>query len=198
MGRFGIGQAGTGVGQYGALDLFRYTSPGVLVLVPTNGAYCSIDSGTTVINIFNGTGSGDLSDWSGATFDSYNAFLTSGKKLDASAGDLTVMDVIGYDRLVPGDFNRDGRVDAADILSMLTALTNLSAYQSAKNLTSPQITLLGDLNGDGSVTNADIQSLLDRVAGSAGGSGAGVPEPVSMVLILLAAASWSLRRGRDA
>ena len=197
MGRFGIGQAGTGSGQFGAIDLFRYSSPGVLVLAPTNGAYFSIDGGTTTINTFNGTGGGDLSDWSGATFDSYNAFFTSGKELDASAGDLTLMDVIGYDRLVPGDFNRDGRVDAADILSMLTALADLNAYQSAKNLTGPQMTLLGDLNGDGSITNADIQALLDLVASDGGGSAVAVPEPDSAIVAamgLLFAAIHSRRR----
>ena len=95
------------------------------------------------------------------------------------------MDVIGYDRLVPGDFNRDGLVTAADIVSMLTALADLNAYQSAKNLTGPQMTLLGDLNGDGAVTNADIQSLLDLVANNGGGSVASVPEPPSIALLLL-------------
>ena len=105
------------------------------------------------------------------------------------------MDVIGYDRLVPGDFNRDGRVDAADIVSMLTALADLSAYQSAKNLTGPQMTLLGDLNGDGSVSNADIQALLDLVAGG-GGSIAGVPEPSTLILAPLGLVCLILRRSR--
>ena len=184
MGRFGLGQAGTGSGQYGAIDLFRYTSPGVLDLVPANGAYFSIDGGVTVINTFNGTGGGDLSDWAGATFDSYNASLTSGVKLATSAGDITVMDVIGYDRLLPGDFNRDGQVNAADIPAMLAALADLTAYQTSKNLSGPQLVLLGDIDGDGAVTNADIQSLLNLLK-VGGGSVAQVPEPATIMLMAL-------------
>jgi hypothetical protein len=101
MGRYGLGQNGASSGRYSPIDLFRYTSPGVLDLVPENGDYFSIDGGKTVINTFNGTGGGDLSDWAGGTVDSYNAFLTAGKTNVISAGDLTEMDVIGFDRVVP-------------------------------------------------------------------------------------------------
>ena len=97
MGRYGLGQNGAASGRYSPIDLFRYTSVGVLDLIPENGDYFSLDGGKTVVNTFNGTGGGDLSDWSGATLDSYNAFLALGKELDVSAGDLTEMDVIGYD-----------------------------------------------------------------------------------------------------
>ena len=97
MGRYGLGQNFRPSGRYSPIDFFRYSSPGVLDLVPANGAYFSIDGGTTVINTFNGTGGGDLSDWAGATSDSYNAFVTGGVKLPVSAGDITEMDVIGYD-----------------------------------------------------------------------------------------------------
>jgi hypothetical protein len=101
MGRYGLGQNGASSGRYSPLDLFRYTSPGVLDLVPENGDYFSIDGGHTVINTFNGTGGGDLADWSGATPDSYNAFLALDTELPASTGDLTEMDVIGYDLATP-------------------------------------------------------------------------------------------------
>ena len=72
MGRFGLGQNGAASGRYAPIDLFRYSSPGMLDLVPANGAYFSINGGTTAINTFNGTGGGDLSDWAGLTIDSYN------------------------------------------------------------------------------------------------------------------------------
>jgi hypothetical protein len=101
MGRYGLGQNGAASGRYSPLDLFRYTSPGVLDLTPENGAYFSIDGGQTAINTFNGTGGGDLSDWSGATLDSFNHSLTIGKELDISPGDITEMDVIGYNLATP-------------------------------------------------------------------------------------------------
>jgi hypothetical protein len=101
MGRYGLGQNGASSGRFSPIDLFRYTSAGVLDTTPENGAYFSIDGGSTVINTFNGTGGGDLSDWSGATLDSFNHALTLGKELDVSAGDITEMDVIGFDPAVP-------------------------------------------------------------------------------------------------
>lgn len=97
MGRYGLGQNGASSGRYSPIDLFRYLSPGVRDLTPANGAYFSIDGGNTVINTFNGTGGGDLSDWAGLTPDSYNHALAPGQELDATAGDIIEMDVIGYD-----------------------------------------------------------------------------------------------------
>ena len=97
MGRYGLGQNGASSGRYSPIDLFRYSSPGALDLTPANGAYFSIDGGNTLINTFNGTGGGDLSDWKGNTTDAFNAFLSPGAMLPFSAGDKTLMDVIGYD-----------------------------------------------------------------------------------------------------
>jgi hypothetical protein len=117
MGRYGMGQNSGQLGRYSPIDDFRYASPGTLDLLPMNGAYFSINGGTTAINTFNGPGGGDLGDWSGATVDSYNAGPTIGVKNVVSAGDVTLMDVIGYDAAAPqllGDYNNNGVVDAAD------------------------------------------------------------------------------------
>jgi hypothetical protein len=70
-------------------------------LNPENGSYFSIDSGNTNINTFNGTGGGDLSDWLGLTPDAFNHSLSRGFEEPFTAGDLTLMDVIGYDPAVP-------------------------------------------------------------------------------------------------
>ena len=161
MGRYGLGQNGASSGRYSPIDFFRYSSPGALDLVPENGAYFSINGGTTVINTFNGTGGGDLSDWAGATIDSYNASLATGEELPVSAGDITVMDVIGYDLLLPGDFNRDGHVDAADIPIMLQALADTTSFKNNNDLVDAAFTKLADINNDGVVNNADLQALID-------------------------------------
>lgn len=99
MGRYGLTQNGATSGRYSPIDLFRYTSPGNLALTPVNGTYFSIDGGTTKINTFNGTGGGDLSDWLGTTNDSFNVDSKSGVLNPMSGGDITLMDVIGYDRV---------------------------------------------------------------------------------------------------
>ena len=117
MGRYGLGQNGRKSGRYSPIDFFRYTSPGALDLAPAYGAYFSIDGGTTAINTFNGPNGGDLSDWSGATVDSYNTGTNLGNESAVSTGDINLMDVIGYDVAGPslaGDYNHDGIVDAAD------------------------------------------------------------------------------------
>jgi hypothetical protein len=88
--------------------------------------------------------------------------------------------------LLPGDFNRDGHVDAADILPMMKALTNLSGYKARydPSLTDPQLLAIGDLNGDGKVNNADLHAFLDYL--KAGNGSTSVPEPSTLVLAVLA------------
>jgi len=100
MGRFGMLQNGFPGTAFSPIDLFRYTAPGVPDFTPVNGSYFSIDGGTTNVNTFNGTGGGDLSDWAGLTVDAFNAFSNPGHLEPLSSGDLTLMDVIGYN-LIP-------------------------------------------------------------------------------------------------
>ena len=84
---------------------------------------------------------------------------------------------------LPGDFNRDGHVNAADLPAMVAALTDLNAYKSANSLTSAQLLSIGDIDLSGTVTNADMQALLNLLK-SGGGSVAAVPEPASLGLLL--------------
>jgi hypothetical protein len=97
MGRYGLSQNGAASGRYSPIDLFRYLGIGTRDFTPANGSYFSIDGGVTNINTFNGTGGGDLSDWAGIGPDSYNHSLNTNTLETISAGDLTLMDVIGYD-----------------------------------------------------------------------------------------------------
>jgi autotransporter-associated beta strand protein len=85
--------------------------------------------------------------------------------------------------IVPGDFNLDGQVTAADLPAMLSALTDLNSYESTKQISDGDLLTLGDFNHSGSVTNVDIQGMLDYLASLGAGSVAGVPEPASIVLL---------------
>jgi hypothetical protein len=97
--------------------------------------------------------------------------------------------------LLRGDFNRDGHVDAADILPMEQALTNLSDYKAtyAPGITDPQLAFIEDVNQDGSFNNADLQFLLDTLK-SGGGSADSVPEPASIALLGIGALAIVFRR----
>jgi hypothetical protein len=85
-----------------------------------------------------------------------------------------------------GDWNRDGQVTSVDIPTMLTALTDLTAYATTNSLSPTQLALIGDFDSSGTVTNRDLQGQLDLVISLGGGSVASVPEPSSIVLLALA------------
>jgi hypothetical protein len=84
--------------SYTALDLFHYASAGVRDLVGTTPGYFSIDGGTTHLQSFNTNATGDYGDWaSSAGADAFNAFASSGVVNKITNGDLTALDVIGWD-----------------------------------------------------------------------------------------------------
>ena len=85
---------------------------------------------------------------------------------------------------VRGDFNNDGKLNAADLTLMLGALTNLSNYQSTYGLTNPDLLAIGDFNNDHVLNNADLQGMLSTLSSGAG-SAAIVPEPASCWLAFL-------------
>ena len=96
--------------------------------------------------------------------------------------------------VVPGDFNRDGHVNAADILLAMAALTGTADYQTAHGLTDPTLfSLVADVNNDGSFNNADLQYLLTLLK-SGGGSSDPVPEPASIVLLGLGGLAIAIHR----
>ncbi|HTQ38570.1 MAG TPA: dockerin type I repeat-containing protein [Pirellulales bacterium] len=112
---------------------------------------------------------------------------------DTAAGAPTVLDTAATNEAfrgigvisvtgMPGDFNLDGHVDAADVVAMEEALANPSAYEAANNLSTYQMLAIGDLNHDGRVTTADLQTLqLDLK----NGGGLLVPEPAALQLAVL-------------
>jgi hypothetical protein len=97
-----------------------------------------------------------------------------------NSGRVSVIDT----NFLPGDFNRDGHVNAADVQAMLAALTDLNAYKSTNSLNSAQLLSIGDIDLSGTLNNTDLQALVNLLK-SGGGSVAAVPEPASIVLLAL-------------
>ena len=83
---------------------------------------------------------------------------------------------------VPGDINRDGNINAADIKAMEDFLVAIPEYKLAKGFNDFQLNALADLNGDGTVTNADLQKLIANLLAGVG-TGSPVPEPTSFCLL---------------
>jgi len=144
----------------------------------------------------------DILNWStrGGTFSTVQLPAlggTLGWNADALylSGVISVIDT----NFLPGDFDRDGQVNAADIGAMQAALADLDKYQSThSNMTGDQLVSIGDLSGDGLVINADLQGLINVLA-DGGGSGSGittVPEPASIILLAAGGLVSLLLRGR--
>jgi fibronectin-binding autotransporter adhesin len=149
-------------------------------------------SGALDVSLINGFTPGlgntfDILDWStitgtfsGVSLPGLNSGLAWNLAQLYNTGTLSVVN----SNLLPGDFNRDGQITAADIPAMLKALTNLANFAANNVLTPAQLVTIGDLDGSGTVTNRDIQGLLNLVATLGGGSVASVPEPGSAAIML--------------
>ena len=104
MGRQGLksGTVGNSPDSHSLLDLFAYTGPGARSLTNGDGAFFSIDNGTTLLmkfnpNTQNGLDSRDWATTSPYTPDAYNQFSDSGVINGFTGVDLRAMNVLGYD-----------------------------------------------------------------------------------------------------
>jgi hypothetical protein len=139
----------------------------------------------------------DILDWGPITSGKFSMLELPalGAPLGWSISQLYSMGVLTATLYVPGDFDRDGVATVADIPAMMSALSNLSGYQSSHGLSGPQLLSIGDLNGTSSVTNADIQALINFLANNriviGGGSATSelvpVPEPATCALMAVGA-----------
>jgi hypothetical protein len=96
---------------------------------------------------------------------------------------MQITDVEAFTFSQPGDFDQNGHVNASDLAAMMSALSNKPDFAASHSLTADQLRLIGDLNGDAKFTNADLPALLSRL--SSGGGSASVPEPTTLVLLVL-------------
>jgi hypothetical protein len=181
-------------GETPAVDYGKLNIPGTLAAAGT--LHVSLNPGFTP---FSGD-SFDILDWTSlsGTFSTLDLPTLGGRIVwdsshlyDSGAQGGTLSVIATY---YAGDFNRDGHVNAADILLAMAALTNTADYRTAHGLTDPTLFgLVADVNGDGSFTNADLQYLLNTLK-SGGGSSDPVPEPASIVLVGLGALVIAFRR----
>ena len=89
-----------------------------------------------------------------------------------------------------GDANLDGQLTNADVQAMISALTNVNAYQAINDISNQEFNAILDVNGDGKINVADVSALMSLLASTPNSAPAliGVPEPTSLVLGLLGGA----------
>jgi hypothetical protein len=170
------------------LDLFRYSAESApfTELTPGSEAYFSIDGGATSLATFaTGENFGDgwqAGHWQpGQGLGIMDANLPDDAIHNLTALDLRVMDVIGWDRAIEGDFNRDRRVDLLDLM----------AWRANFGVSSGAATSEGDADQDGDVDGADFLTW-QRELGSglqAARSLGATPEP-STAALSFAALAW--------
>ena len=197
------------VNGYGVFDL------GSTVAV-SNSTFADSSSGGTgalwtasagvgpLLRINSWVGSPGSAGTKGAILGSGTTWLTSTQLSEVHfTGYTTGAQILGSGELVPvssatvlklGDINQDLHVNASDIVAMMSALSNLDAYDTAHSFDFAELNDVADVNGDGVVTNADLQALINYE--KTGHGSESVPEPASFVLLGAGSALVFVRRVR--
>jgi fibronectin-binding autotransporter adhesin len=174
---------------------------GTLSIVNWDGAAGVVSNGSTDQVLFTNSGNGGLSASQKAAihFAGYNGAVALNSTL--FPGSIEIVPA-SLSTLHLGDWNMNGAIDANDIPTMLSALTDLNAYKLATSplhsahpqaLSVDDLLNIGDVDLSGNITNADIQAELDLAASLGLGSTAAVPEPASFLLLALGAVVFFAR-----
>src|SRR5262249_19168490 len=135
----------------------------------TGGGSLWTASGSTspLLRISNWVGNPGGAGTKGAIFGPGTTWLNATQLSEVHfTGYTTGAQILGTGELVPiasatalklGDINQDLHVNASDIVAMMSALTNLDAYDTAHSFDSAELNDVADVNGDGVVTPADLQ-----------------------------------------
>jgi hypothetical protein len=70
-----------------------------------------------------------------------------------------------------GDIDGDGQRTVKDMFAMMSALGDLTTYQTNRNLSPTDLTTIADIDNDTAVTNLDLQALVNLLAADAAGGG---------------------------
>jgi PEP-CTERM motif len=97
----------------------------------------------------------------------------------------------------PGDYNKDGHVDARDINALDLALTNLTLYQSTYTVSNSDLAAINNIPGNSgsNLSNSKLQALENLLLAGSGTTSA-VPEPSSLVLLALGGLGFAVAKKR--
>jgi hypothetical protein len=123
--------SGIGLGFYMPLDLFRYSSPGLLDYTASGPAYLSSNGGMNAERGFNNRSPGDVSDWSSPSSppDVSDAFTAAGVAPSFGFQDQDALDLIGWNvrgcgGVIPSTCSvSNGSVSASDVPEDLFVFT---------------------------------------------------------------------------
>lgn len=159
---------------------------GTIPLTKLSGQEDFLVSGSTVIGAYGPTPPTDANGTVqlNGTFTSISFTVTTVAGV-TSDGITLQIGVVPY---LPGDYNDDGSVDAADYV-----------VWRKNDGTSNTLPNDGGLPGPIDEDHYNLwQTNFGQLSGSGSLSNAGVPEPTTLVLLMFAAIGWCLRRGRAA
>jgi hypothetical protein len=100
----------------------------------------------------------------------YTAPFASGTFLVTAASGAISNGATASVTLLPGDTDGDGQRTVADVGTLMTALTDMTAYQSSYSVSPNDAMTVGNLDGDSAVTNLDLQAMIVLLANAAGAS----------------------------